>query len=506
MRHVNTSLLLLLLVCLAMGVSGCGTRGPALPGRAEVTDFQSFTPPTVEEFSLQNGIRVLYVHDDEVPLVQGVLFIPGGSMWEDAKEFGGVSAMGALMREGGTEQLSADALDLELQKLSASIGTGFGAEYGTISFQSLEGDFARVFEIFSDVIRAPRFEEERLELWKRQSLEALRRRRDDPSTVAAVTSSQLVFGADTPFGRVMTSPVVQRIKRLDLLRAHRKYVRPNDALLVITGSVPRTQVERAVRARLESWAPRITPLASAPSFTFRPTPGIYFVPLSFEQATISLAEPGPVRDDPNQFIFSVLNEVFGSGFFNSRLMLKIRTEMGLAYWISGGIHTGAVVGDISVQAQTKAASAGAALDETLRQIKILQTTSPTEEEVALAKRALLNSFVFRFDSSQEIAQRRALIALLGYPEDFDQRYLESIPKISPSDIQRIANSYFDPSHMVVVIVGDKRAQEAVLKFREQGEAVLRELPVFEVDFGEEVQGVHPLHATASEHLSGERHR
>ncbi|MFO0006354.1 MAG: insulinase family protein, partial [bacterium] len=118
----------------------------------------------------------MYLKDSELPVAQGQLIIRGGALWANQYPLGTTSAMGDVMRTGGAGDLSADALERELEKLAAGVSSSFSTEFGSISFSCLTSDLERVFKLFADVALRPRFEQDKLNLWKGQSLEGIRRR------------------------------------------------------------------------------------------------------------------------------------------------------------------------------------------------------------------------------------------------------------------------------------------------------------------------------------------
>ncbi len=202
-KDVMNKLVMNSLVCslLLLG-AGCSPRSSAAPEGA-LSAERSFKPPVPERWTLPNGLTVMYLKDTELPLVTGTIYVRAGGLWEPEGRIGIAGAMGELMRQGGAGNLSADALDERLEKLSASVSSSVGGEFGSVAFGSLSGDFETVFGLATDVLLRPRFEQSRIELWKGQSLEGIRRRTDDPWTVAGIAFGQLVYG-NTPYGRVGT--------------------------------------------------------------------------------------------------------------------------------------------------------------------------------------------------------------------------------------------------------------------------------------------------------------
>lgn len=459
-----------LVVCAALAhVAGCASLGGAsLSDPERAAEVASFKPVQPERWTLSNGLTVLYLQDDELPLVSGKLFIRGGSLWATDVPTGSVSAMGDQMRQGGAGQLSADALDMEIEELAAGITSTMSQEFGAVAFASLASDFDRVFSIFSDVVLRPRFEPERLALWKGQSLESIRRRKDDPSTVASVSFLQLIYG-DTPYGRVAVERDVAAISRAGLQGLHQRLVRPDGAILVVTGRIDRKHVEEAVQRHFGSWRARGTALPPPPADNYTPKPGVYFVTLPFSQATVHMGQIGIPRLTPDYPQIDIFNEVFGSSGFGSRLMARVRTELGLSYGIYGAISPAVVKGTNYIFVQTKAESVAPAIEASLGVLEGLQDAPPTEQEVQEKKAAIRNSFVFNFDSPEEIAGRQARLELLKYPSDYDQTYLPKIEAVTPQEVSEVARKRWDPSQFVVVVVGSEKAYQSLAQqMKEEG--------------------------------------
>ena len=450
--------------------SGCATDRFRVepPSASRVAEVAQFSPVVPEEWKLSNGLTVLYLKDDELPLVRGRLFIRGGSLWGPDSPRGAVGAMGDQMRQGGAAGLSADSLDLQLEELAAAVTSSFSAEFGGVSFSCLQGDVDRVFEIFSDVALRPRFEGDRLSLWKGQAIEGIRRRKEDPSTVASIAFTQLVYG-DTPYGRVTVERDVSSISREILVLLHKEFVQPEGALLVVTGRIERADAERLIEKHFGSWEARGSVLPPPPPVPHEPAPGIYFITLPFSQASVQMGQLGVPRLTPDYPAIDIFNEIFGSSGFGSRLMQKVRTELGLTYGVYGAISPGVVRGVNSIFLQTKADSVAPAIKESLAVLQGLQAEVPRREEMEEKKTALRNSYILNFDSLDEIAIRRARLKLLEYPADYDQTYLPKIGAVTPEDVRTVAQSRWDEGKFVVVVVGNEAAYKALESSLQKGD-------------------------------------
>jgi zinc protease len=456
-----------------------------MKGSLDSTDLRSlglesanFQLPQAQEWVAPNGIKVLFISDHELPFVQGALMVPGGSIWEEQAELGVGAITGSLMRRGGAGSFTAEALDLELEKLGAQVSTSFGADVGTFGFSSLKSDLTAVTSIYRDVLYTPRFEEEKLNLLKLQTLEGIRRRKDDGDTIASLTFQRLAYG-DTPYGKILTSKGASSITREQIQAFHKRWVISNlsRGIFVISGALNRKEAEDKIVNVLfptNSEASSVTlPDITPPEFNREIKPEIYFIEAPFAQATVILGELGVPRYSPDHFSIKVFNRIFGMGFGTSRLYRRIRSDLGLAYSVYGGITPGFPVGVNSVQLQTKAESAGVAIKESLSVLNELREKEVDSLELENVKRGTINSFIFANESAENTLARQALFRLYGFPLNYDEVYRDEVKKVTGADLINVAKKRWHPEKLSVVVVGTKAAYDAILAIQSELPASLQ---------------------------------
>ena len=172
------------------------------------------------------------------------------------------------------------------------------------------------------------------------------------------------------------------------------------------------------------------------------------------QSKIQMVALGITRKNPDYFATSVFNEAFGGGF-SSRLFDDIRTTKGLAYAVGGGVgagwdHPGMLRLMVSTKSKTTIESIQA-LDE---EIADLAKRPINDEEIKRAKDAILNSFVFRFDSPEKVLQEKMAYEFYGYPLDFLENFQKEIEKVTKEDVARVAAKYIHRDQMAVLVVGN----------------------------------------------------
>ncbi len=412
-----------------------------------------FHPQEPKRIQLSNGMVIFLQEDHELPLIEGTALIRGGSTSEPADKVGLVSIYAGSWRTGGTKTKTGDQLDDQLEARAANVETGGGSVSTTLRLSCLKQDFDTVLDVFNDVLHNPEFRQEKIDLAKNGLRTGISRRNDNLGQIAARESTKLGYGAKSPYGRVAEYATVNAVTRQDLLDWHSKYVHPNNIILGMTGDFDSAQMEAKLRKLFESWpqGPAYTPpkIAIDP-----PVPGFYFVEKQdVNQSEIDMVSPGIRRDDPDFYAVEVLNQIFGGGF-GSRLFVNLRTKAGLAYAVGGGVdaaydHPGLT----RLNMGTKSGTTVQAVEGMFTEINDMRTRPASGLELQRGKDAILNSFVFEFDSKDKVLQERMIYELYGYPADFLERYRKGVEAVTAADVDRVAKKYLVKDKLAVLVVG-----------------------------------------------------
>ncbi len=422
----------------------------------KIPPLPAFHPVEPRRIALPNGMVIFLQEDHELPLIDGIVRIRGGSRDEPAAKTGLVDIYGEVWRTGGTTKRTGDELDDFLEARAAKVETNGALDSTLVGFSCLKADFDDVFNIFVEVLEQPAFREDKLALAKYQANTGTARRNDDISEIAARESLKLAYGANNPYTRVPEYATIAAITRDDLVNWHNNFVHPNNMILGIVGDFDSAAMEAKLRQVFESLpkGPAFTP----PQIEFHPAkPGIYFVPKEdVNQSAIRMVTLGTTRRNPDYYSIEVFNEAFGGGFA-SRLFNDLRSKMGLAYNVGGGIgtafdHPGVFRLVIGTKSATTIESIQALHDELLG----LTTHPITEVEVKRAKDSILNSFIFNFDTPDKVLRERMAYEFYGYPSDFLERYRTGIEKVTAQDIARMIPKYVHPDQFAVLVVGNSQ--------------------------------------------------
>jgi zinc protease len=410
--------------------------------------------PQSKRIQLANGMVVFLMEDHELPLIRGTARIRGGGRDVPADKAGLVGIFGQSWRTGGTESKTGDQLDDFLEARAAKVETNGGEDSTSVRLDTLKGDFDTVFPVFVDLLQHPAFRQEKIDLAKTQANTAISRRNDEPMGIGTREASKLGYGPDSPYARQPEYSTIASITRDDLLAFHRRYVQPNNIILGLVGDFDTAAMEQKVRQTFESWprgpdAPKV-----APNVGQSAKPGLYFVAKDdVTQSNVYLVHAGTTRNNPDYYPLAVMNEILAGGF-SGRLMNHIRSQLGLAYGVNGGVgaewdHPGL----FRVWMGTKSGSTLEAINALRGDIAALQTQPFTDEELTQAKESILNAFVFTIDSKSKILNQQMTLEFYGYPANYWDQYAAAIAGVSAADVARVAKKYVQPNQAALLVVG-----------------------------------------------------
>ena len=419
-----------------------------------IPKLPAFHPPQPKRIQLPNGMVLFLQEDHELPMIDGVARIRGGGRLVSATKTGMIDIYGEAWRTGGTKTRTGDQLDDYLEQRAARVETAGSVDSTTITWSCLKEDFDDVFNVFDDLLKNPEFRADKIEIAKKGLYDGISRRNDDPGQIAGREAAKLAYGAGSPYARFPEYSTVAAVTREDLVAWHHTYVQPNNIILGVVGDFDAAKMEARLRQAFGSWAKGAA--AKEPEITIKSAkPGYYQVEKTdVNQSNIQMVALGTTRKNPDYYAISVFNEAFGGGF-SSRLFGDIRTTKGLAYAVGGGIGTGwDHPGMLRMMVMTKSQSTVESIQALDEELADLPKRPINDEEIKRAKDAILNSFIFRFDSPGKVLQEKMAYEFYGYPLDFLENFQKGIEKVTKEDVARVAAKYIHRDQMAVLVVGN----------------------------------------------------
>jgi predicted Zn-dependent peptidase len=455
----------LIISILLPALSACAAEMALGDPRQMTFKTVEFTPPDADRVVLKNGMVVYLLEDHELPLVSMTATIRTGSWLDPAEKIGLASLTGSTMRTGGGGGLSAERVDEDLEQFAGSVGISIGRQSGSASLDVLSKDLKRGLQIFAGLIRTPAFEPARVELAKLQAIEGIRRRQDNPGSIAGREFGKLLYGAEHPSARESSIESITRITRDDLVAFHRKTIHPNGMMLGVTGDFDKSAILALLRDVFGDWGKGDVPVLAIADVPQSPTakPVVRFVNKDTSQTHLRIGHLSIKEQDPDYVALAIANDILGGSSFRSRLFNDVRTKRGLAYSVGSRLNSG--VHDQGVwmmRAETKLPSTQEVVARFVANMERMRTELVTDSELAEAKEAYVNSFVFSFASSSAIVGRLMELEYDGLPKDFLQQLRARVVALTKEEILAAAKKHFNPERLTIVAVGSGEALPKLL--------------------------------------------
>lgn len=426
----------------------------AIPPKVPPPAKLEFKPPKGERAVLKNGITVFLLEDHDLPLVHGSAFVRTGSFYDDPAKPGVAELTGATLRPGGSKGYDADAMNETLEFLGASVEAGMGEESGSAGFTALSKHLGTVLPIFADVLKNPAFRQDKFVVERDQLLEAIRRRNDDPRNIARRETRRVLFGPTHPYGRRYEAKEIAAITREDLAAFHAKYYKPRAVTLALSGDFKSADMLAALEQAFGDW--KDAPQADLPAVPPAPADARKVVLIAKDnitQTAFRIAQTALKRHDPAHFSFEVMNDILGGNVFISRLFTDVRSRQGLAYGVGSVTAEWKEAGYFTAACGTRNENAVKALKAVYDHVERMRKEPVADAELDTAENSLINSFIFRYQTSAQIIGQRAALEYYGYPEDYLDTYLDHVRAVGKAEVQKAASDILKPGQSLILVVG-----------------------------------------------------
>jgi predicted Zn-dependent peptidase len=429
---------------------------PASPRELQYKPL-NFQRPKPQKHVLKNGMTIFLLEDHALPIVTGNLRIRTGQIYDPEDKVGLAELTGATLRTGGTAKRTGDEIDQRLEFLGARIETGIAREEGTASLWTMSKDLDETLGLLAEILRQPRFADEKIDLRKKSMAERVRRQNDEPDEIIEREFTKLVYASSPAWGRTPTLKSIESLTRNDAAAFYKQFVHPNLIIAGFAGDFDSAKMLAKIEELFGDWPRQDAALPKLAPVAEKTEPALNVISKDLPQSYVQLGHLGMRRHDPNRYAAVVMNFILGwGGNFTSRIMMEVRTARGLAYDASSNLGEGADRGVFRAEVQTKSESTWEAVQVIVDLIRKMATSPIADEELDKAKSAIVNQFVFRFDKPQDTINEVVRLEYYGYPEDYLDKFIERIQAVTKEDVQRAAKAYLHPEQTIILIVGNPK--------------------------------------------------
>ncbi len=406
---------------------------------------------TIQREVLPNGLVVVTEPMPQVRSVAVGIWVRTGSRREPA-EYNGISHFIEHMVFKGTERRSAEQIAREVDSIGGMLDAFTSKEMICFNVKVLDEHLAPAFDVLSDLVLAPRFDEAEIAREKSVVLEEIKMEQDNPDYLIHEIFTQN-FWYGHPLGKPIlgTRETVKRFDRAVLFDFFHRWFAPNNMVITAAGHLRHEQLLELVTAAFGAHAPAEDGFADT---TPRPHARIVTrAKRELEQVHICLGVPCYPMGHEKRYAVALLNTILGGGM-SSRLFQNIRERQGLAYAVFSEVNPYRDTGLLSVYAGTSLESADRLVRSVAEEFRNLKEKGITEEELRRAKEYLKGSLMLSLESTT------ARMTNLARQEIYFGRFFSldeivaAIEAVTAEEIRELARELFLSEKIAATLLGN----------------------------------------------------
>ena len=278
-----------------------------------------------------------------------------------------------------------------------------GADF---ALEVMAPDYARGVELLADNLLHPALPAQAFAVVKRQIAQLVAGRLKSPNYLVGRALRGAIYPKGDPTLRQALPETVNAITREGLLDYYRAAFRPDLTTIVVIGKITPEAAKAAIEKYFGAWSaegakpatvlPPVPP--SRPSATNVPDP-------SRVQDRVELAETVDVtRASPDYYVLRLGNSVLSGSLYSSRFSRVLRKQAGLVYFATSYFEADQTRGAYFIQYACDPQNVSKVESIILREVRAMQSTPVTAEELERAKATLLRDIPLREASMSAIAR------------------------------------------------------------------------------------------------------
>ena len=402
---------------------------------------------------LRNGIELYSINAGEQDILK-IDFIFAAGEWYQSTPL--VSSSTLQLLQEGSSLYSGDDIAEKLDFMGSYVYYNAAKHTDTITVYTLQKHFEETIQIIEDLIKNPRFPEEKFRTYVAKKQQQYAIEREKVEVIAQKKFAQVIFGIQHPYGISHEPEEFLNLQTSHLKKFHTQYYNSENCRIILSGKIKSDHYSIISQHFGEKpWNVRES-ITTLPEFIIEPSEQKHHF-IEKAGAVQSALRVGKIlinKYNPDYPSLQILNTILG-GYFGSRLMSNIREEKGYTYGIGSGIISHKTAGYFVIVSQVGTDVCAKALNEVYYELKRLRTETIPFDELQTVKNYMKATIARNFDGPFALSDSFKTILEYDLGYEYYTRFWNKINKISTSELKNLANTYLDEGSMYEIIAGGK---------------------------------------------------
>jgi len=404
----------------------------------------------IQKFELSNGLRILVREDARLPLIaMSAIFRCG--LLSETEANNGITRLAAKTLLKGTKTRSAEQIADQLEAVGGEITAQAGNNSFAVNLDVTQPDLALGTDILADVLLNATMPAKAAAREKEIQLAKIKDEDEKPTSMARNLVKRALFpGHPLGLRPEGTPESVSRLNSKDLLAFRDRYVAARNGVIAVFGNVKATEVRDLFEQKLGALPAGELALRNPPPSPQLTETKIVEAEREKAQAVLVAGFRGADLFNPDRYALELIDEA--SSDLGSRLFIRIREQMGLAYYVGAAQVQALVPGLFAFYLGTDPEKIEAVKQAFLDEIHKLSSEGLTVGELARAKKKLIGQQQIQNQSNDVFAYMTALDELYGLGFNHYRELEAKVNAVTLDDIKRAAAKYFGKQAYVLAIV------------------------------------------------------
>ena len=405
--------------------------------------------PDIECGQLTNQVPYSILSGGSQELVYLELKFNAGHTYADVL----VSTFTSAMLVCGTKHHSAKQIADTFDFYGAELRADSNSDHAILSLFCMNKYLDKLLPLFCEIVEESVFPENELQIMIADKKNQFIVNHTKTSVLASDAMHKMVFGTHI-YGRRAQLSDYDTINSDTLRKFYAKHYCAANSQLLVAGYVT-NDVMKSIDATIgqlsagQAIKPIIAPIL--------PVSGDKTQIIKMGDAVQSSLRMGLATikmDHPDYHKLHMLTMVLG-GYFGSRLMTNIRKEKGYTYGIYSILFPQVQSGLLRILGDIKSGFSSQVADEVRKEMQKLKDQPISNDEMALVRNYMMGEMLQMFDGPFTSCDAVAKAIDMGVGMKYFEDEQNSILNTKPSELQEMANKYFDLDNLATAIAGNE---------------------------------------------------
>jgi zinc protease len=390
-------------------------------------------------------LTLIHRQNSEKPIVSGLIYMHLSSEFETKENKGMISFMTSMLFNGSKNY---NALDISEWKEDhvVSLNSWTDRDGTFIKFKCLKDDFNDLQNIIFDAFNNAQFPESEIELFKERKTGSYKRSLSRADSRHSEFRSSVLYG-DTRDGLTDKNKldILLKTERADLANLKLEYFKTNKAVITLFGDL-NTEEAVSVSENIFNQIPKGSINKDKTALQVNSNNNEFVNPYNFEQVNLDLNCKAPSLSQPDYNVMKVIDSILRGS--RGRLFKATRGVTDLAYFAYSTYIFTSDYGIFRLSSQTSIDKKYELIQVLKEQLNLLKTELVSEEEISIAiieQQKIMKSYM----DDNKLPYWMTHYEANGLGFDYLDKIVEDLQNVTPQDIMRVSNAYFNEITVLV---------------------------------------------------------